>query len=119
MSGGWGGAREGSGRKPADYVPSEDKVNFDKERAEHERVKRLQREFKLAQERGDYVLRTSVRQASATALALLNQTLGAIPDNCERKFNLPPEVVEQIDAEVKAALAEVASMFRAVAPEVP
>lgn len=111
---GWGGYREGAGGKPAGYVPSEDKVNYDRERAEHERVKREQREFKLAQERGEYVPREAVRQASATALAVLTQALRSIPDNLERTLALPPNVVEAASVQIDQALAEAAVAFKAM-----
>lgn len=116
---GWGGAREGAGRKPEGYEPSEAKVDYERERAEHERVKRLEREFKLKRERGEYVARAAVRQATATALAILTQSVRSIADNCERKFALAPEVVEGISQQADAALLEVAEAFKAIAPEVP
>lgn len=111
---GWGGAREGSGRKPADYEPSTDRQDYERERAEHERVKREQREFALARERGEYVSRVAVRQASATAYALFAQSIRSIPDNCERKFALSPETVEAIQAEVDAALSEIAGALKSL-----
>lgn len=112
MAGGHGGAREGAGRKPADHVPSQDKADFERERAEHERVKREQREFKLAQDRGEWVQRTAVQQASATAMSVLTQALRTIPDNCERQFALDPTVVDNIQRQVDAALAEASEAFR-------
>lgn len=113
----WGGAREGSGRKPADYEPSEDRKDYERERAEHERVKREQREFNLAVQRGEYVSRAGVRQASATAYAMFAQSVRSIADNCERKYSLAPEVVEAIQAEVDAALNEVSVALRAMSGE--
>lgn len=115
MSTGWGGAREGSGRKPAGYEPPPEKADLDRERAEHERVKRVQREFELAIKQGQYVLRDAYRQASATAMATLTQALRTIPDNCERAFALPPEVVQGIQEQVDAALADAAREFRKMA----
>jgi phage terminase Nu1 subunit (DNA packaging protein) len=112
-----GGYREGAGRKPAGYEHPEGRADFERERAEHERVKREQRELKLAIERGEYVSRAAVRQASATALSLLTQAIRSIPDNCERQFALPPDVVEGMQRQIDDALSEVALAFRAMSPE--
>jgi hypothetical protein len=114
-SAGWGGVREGAGRKPAGYVPPAEKADLDRERAEHERVKRLQREFQLAIQQGMYLRRDAYRQASATALATLTQALRTIPDNCERQFALPPDVVQSIQDQVDAALSDAALAFRRMA----
>ena len=116
MADGWGGYREGAGRKPAGYEPPQAKLDFEAERAAHEKVKREQREFKLAQERGEYVSRDAVRQASATLLAVLAQ-IRSIPDNCERQFALPPEAVELMQQTIDAGLAEVAGTLKILAGE--
>ena len=110
-----GGARPGSGPKPEGYVPpekSQDQANYDREHAEHERVKREEREFKLAIARGEYGNREVQRQAAATALSVLTQSLRSIPDNVERTLSLPPDVVEAIGIQIDAALSEVAAAFR-------
>jgi hypothetical protein len=114
VAGGHGGYREGAGRKPAGYQPPQSKVDFETERAAHEKVKREQREFKLAQERGEYVSREAVRQASATALAVLTQSVRSIPDNIERAMALPPEVVEAISKHLDDSLGELATAFKAM-----
>lgn len=120
MAGAHGGFREGAGRKPEGYEPPPGKADFELERAAHEKVKREQREFKLAQERGEYVPRAAVRQASATALAVLTQSLRSIADNCERQNPaLPPETLEMIEQQVDAGLAEVAAAFQAMSGETP
>lgn len=118
-NGGWGGRREGAGAKPPGHEPSAERVDFEKERAEHERVKRAQREFKLAVEMGLYVERENVRQAAATALAVLTQALRSLPDNLERASGLTPEQAEAAALAVDAALTECATAFRAMAPEQP
>lgn len=115
MAGGHGGYREGAGRKPAGYEPTKEKVDYERERAEHERVKREQREFKLAQERGEFIARAAVQQASATALAVLTQSLRSIPDNCERTLALDAAVVEAIQQQIDQALSDVAVAFRSMA----
>lgn len=114
MAGGWGGYREGSGAKPADYEPPEGRKDYERERADHERVKREQREFKLAQERGEYLPRVTQQQAAATALAVLSQSLRSIPDNLERACGLTPEQAEVAQQQVDAALSEVAAAFKAM-----
>jgi hypothetical protein len=114
VSGGHGGAREGSGRKPEGYEPPEGRADYERERADHERVKREQREFALARERGEYLPREAYRQASATALSILTQSLRSIPDNIERTLALSPEVVEAVALQVDAALAECAQAFKAM-----
>lgn len=114
---GWGGRREGAGRKPAGYEHPAERIEFEKERAEHERVKRIQREFQLELQRGEYVRREAVRQAAATMLALLSQSIRSIPDNCERQFALPPDVVEGIQQQTDAALQEAANALKALSGE--
>jgi Protein of unknown function (DUF1441) len=113
-----GGARPNSGPKPSGYVPpdlTQDQANFERERAEHERVKREQREFKLATDKGEYLHRDHVAQASATALSVLTQSLRSIPDNLERVCSLTPEQAELAQQAVDSALSEVATAFRAMA----
>lgn len=115
--GGWGGAREGAGRKPADYEPSEDRLEFEEQRARHEKIKADQREFKLAQERGEYVSRAGVSQAAATAVAVMTQSLRSIADNLERVCGLTPEQAELAQQQVDAALTEMAAAMRVLAGE--
>lgn len=117
MAGGWGGYREGAGAKPPGYEKPEGRVDFENERAEHERVKRQQREFKLAVEMGEYLPRDAQRQAAATALAVLTQSLRSIPDNLERTLSLPPATVEAISLQIDAALAELAGAFKLMGGE--
>jgi phage terminase Nu1 subunit (DNA packaging protein) len=112
-----GGRREGAGRKPAGYEHPEGRAEFEIERAEHERVKREQRELNLAIQRGEYLPREAQRQAAATALAVLTQALRSIPDNVERRLALAPEVVDDIAQEIDRALNEAAAAFRAMAGE--
>lgn len=114
---GWGGYREGSGRKPNGYPESPERKDFEAERALHEKVKREQREFKLAQERGEYLPRAAVRQASATAVALLSQALQSLPDNLERACNLTPEQAETAQRIVDAAMHELSIGMKALAGE--
>ena len=117
MAGGHGGYREGAGRKPEGYEHPEGREDFELQRARHEKIKADQRELKLAIERGEYVSRAAVRQAASTALAILTQSVRSVPDNCERQFALAPEVVEEIQRQIDAALSEVALAFRSMCPE--
>lgn len=92
-------------------------ADYERERAEHERVKREQREFKLAQERGEYVSRAAVQQASATAIAVMSQSLRSIADNLERVCGLTPEQAELAQQQVDAALTELAANLKVLAGE--
>jgi len=112
--GNWGGAREGAGRKPDDYEQPAERAEFEEQRARHEKIKADQREFKLAQERGEYLPRVTQQQAAATALAVLSQSLRSIPDNLERACGLTPEQAEVAQQQVDAALSEVAAAFKAM-----
>jgi hypothetical protein len=112
-----GGVRPGSGAKPAGYVQPKARADFEIERAEHEKVKKEQRAHRLAVERGNYLPRQAQRQAAATALAVLTQSLRSIPDNLERQMALQPEVVEAIAVQIDAALSECAAAFKAMTRE--
>lgn len=116
MANGWGGAREGAGRPKAG---EEDPASADlkKEQGLHEKVKREQREFNFAVARGEYLPRVAQQQAAATALAVLTQSLRAIPDVLERVCNLTPEQADLAQKQVDTALAEVAAAFKAMAGE--
>jgi phage terminase Nu1 subunit (DNA packaging protein) len=111
----WGGARPNSGPKPAGYEHPEGRADFEKERAEHERIKREQRQLKLDIERGLYLRRDAVRQASATAQAVMAQSLLSLPDNLERQFSLAPEVVVAITGEIDGVLQDLAKAMKAMA----
>lgn len=87
-----------------------------RERADHERVKREERELKLSILRGDHLPREEIRQAAATALAVLTQSLRSIPDNLERTLALPPTTVEAVAVQIDAALEECAAAFKAMCP---
>ena len=114
---GWGGARKGAGRKPADYVPSQDKQDFEAARARNESAKADLNELELAIKRGEYVLRAAVQEATATALSALSQTLRSVPDNIERKLGVPPEVAQEVGHLIDAALNDVAAKFEELGGE--
>lgn len=108
---GHGGRREGAGRKPADYVPSQDKQDFDSARARHEAAKADLAEIEVKIKSGEWVDRAAVRQACATAFASIAQGLRSIPDNLERKLGLSGEVTEQVGAVIDEALNDLADEF--------
>ena len=118
MANGWGGARSRSGpRSEADRNADGQTTitqQLDAVKLEHERVKMAQREHALAVQEGRYLPRDATRAAAQTALAVLTQSLRSIPDNCERKFALPPEVVQAIQDEVDAALNNAAVAYKAM-----
>lgn len=121
MALGHGGARPGGGR-PRTAVGGDTlaadrnatRADFEAERARHEKIKADEREFEFEIKKGEYLPRSAQQAASATALAVLTQSLRSIPDNLERSFGLAPEVVEQVAIQIDAALAEVATAFKAM-----
>lgn len=111
---GRGGARLGAGRKPLGYEKPEIAKNFDAAKTRKETSLADMHELNYKIKSGEYVERAAVREASATLLANLAQSLRGIPDNLERKFNLRPEVAEAIERVINASLADISdgmSMF--------
>ena len=106
-----GGARPGAGRKPADYVPSEDRLDYEAARARNEAAKADLNELELAIKRGEYVPRAEVQAATATALSALSQTLRSVPDNLERTLGITPELAQEVGVQIDAALDDVANRF--------
>ena len=107
----WGGARPGSGRKPAGYAPSDDRLDYEAARARNESVKADLNELELAIKRGDYVPRAEVQAATATALSALSQTLRSVPDNLERVLGISPDVAQEVGAQIDSALDNIATQF--------
>ena len=114
---GHGGYRPGAGGKPAGYVPPQERIDLDREKARNEKAKADLNELELAVRRGQYVDRAQVRQASATALSALAQTLRSVPDNLERKLGVAPEVAAEVGSLIDAALDEVANQLEAITEE--
>ena len=81
-------------------------------KTKHELVKIAERELNLSIKQGLHVERAAVRQAQATALALLTQTLRSIPDNLERRLALPAAALDAIGEEIDRSLATLAETFR-------
>lgn len=103
-----GGARANSGPKPKGYVKPQAAQDFDSAKLRKERSLADMHELNYKVKSGQYVERAAVREAAATLLASLAQSLRGIPDNLERKFNLPPDVAEDIERVINAALGDVA-----------
>ncbi len=106
-----GGARPGAGRKPADYVPSEDRLDYEAARARNESAKADLNEMELAIKRGEYVPRAEVQAATATALSALSQTLRSVPDNLERTLGISPDIAQEVGRQIDAALDDMATRF--------
>ena len=106
-----GGARPGAGRKPADYVPSDDRLDYEAARARNESAKADLNELDLAIKRGEYVPRAEVQAATATALSALSQTLRSVPDNLERTLGLSPDTAQEVGRQIDAALDDMATRF--------
>ena len=106
-----GGARPGAGRKPADYVPSDDRLDYEAARARNESAKADLNELDLAIKRGEYVPRAEVQAATATALSALSQTLRSVPDNLERTLGLSPGIAQEVGRQIDAALDDMATRF--------
>ena len=106
-----GGARPGAGRKPADYVPSVDRLDYEAARARNESAKADLNELDLAIKRGEYVPRAEVQAATATALSALSQTLRSVPDNLERTLGLGPDIAQEVGRQIDAALDDMATRF--------
>ena len=104
-----GGARPGAGRKPADYVPSDDRLDYEAARARNESAKADLNELDLAIKRGEYVPRAEVQAATATALSALSQTLRSVPDNLERTLGLSPDIAQEVGRQIDAALDDMAT----------
>jgi phage terminase Nu1 subunit (DNA packaging protein) len=108
-----GGRRENSGRKP-NAARTTDDERFSAARARRERANASRAEVALALERGELVSRDAVRQATATLLALLTQSLRSIPDNLERTLALQPQLVEAVAKQIDAGLSEAANALRVI-----
>jgi hypothetical protein len=102
-----GGAREGAGRKPSGYVKPQETLDFELARARKESAlaDKYELEYKIAS--GEYVSRASVKQASATVLSTIAQTLRSVSDNLERR-GVPTDVCVLVDSTITEVLADAA-----------
>lgn len=111
---GRGGSRANAGRKPADFEKPQVAKDFDRAKVRKEMSLADMHELNFKIKSGQYVERGAVREASATLLANLAQSLRGIPDNLERKFHLSADVAQEIEKVINASLADVSeglSMF--------
>jgi phage terminase Nu1 subunit (DNA packaging protein) len=112
-----GGRRANSGRKPVAERTTDDE-RFSAARARRERANASRAEIALAAEGGALVSREAVRQACATLLAVVAQSLRSVPDNLERTLALQPEAVEAVALQIDAALTEAANALRLIHEQV-
>lgn len=108
-----GGARPGSGRRYQGYVKPDEVISYDKAKARKESAMADLHELDYKVKSGQYVSRNAVRQASATAMAALAQTIRSLPDHLERR-GVPPSVCVQIDAAITEVLGETATALEAI-----
>ena len=108
---GHGGFRPNAGRKTADYVKPQESLDYDAARARNELAKAELNELEVKVKTGEYGSRASFRQAAATALSSLAQTLRSVPDNLERRLGVSPEVAQEVGNQIDAALDDLATEF--------
>lgn len=108
---GWGGARQGAGRKPSGYEKPQEQIELDKEKARHEKAKADLAELDYKVKSNRYVDRQIVRQVTATVMAGFVQTMRSVSDNLERE-GISPEVCVQVDRIINQALSNVGDELR-------
>lgn len=97
-----GGARSNSGPKKSD-----EGVKYDVAKARKESALADMHELDYKIKSGEYVSRAMVRQASATVISTLAQTMRSLSDNLERR-GIAPEVCAKVDEAVNETLADAA-----------
>ncbi len=100
-----GGFRPGAGRKPADYVPPPETIEYNKAKARNEAAKADMAELDFRIKSGQYVDRAAVQQAGAMVLTTIAQALRTISDNLERK-GVPVDVCVKVDEVINNVLAK-------------
>lgn len=105
-----GGARKGTGPKPTGFTKPVKVLDYEDARARKEAALADLHELDYKVKSGEYVSRAAVRQASATTLSTLAQTLRSVSDNLERR-GVPTAVCVTVEAVVTDALAEVGKDF--------
>lgn len=104
---GHGGARPNTGPKPPGYVKPKAAADYDKARARKEAALADMHELDYKIKSSEYVSRVAVRQASATVISTLAQTMRSLSDNLERR-GIPAAVCAMVDESVNATLADAA-----------
>ncbi len=94
--------RSGSARV---IVTAEDRGDYERARARKESALADKYELEVKIQSGEYVARSAVKQASATVLATIAQTLRSISDNLERR-GVPADVCVLVDATVSEVLSD-------------
>lgn len=107
-----GGARPGAGAKPRGYEKPESQKDYDSARARNEQAKAELNELELKIKSGEYGSRAAFRQAAATAMASLAQTLRSVPDNLERKLGISPDVADEVGKAIDSALSDISAEFQ-------
>lgn len=106
-----GGARAGAGAHAKGYVKPTAASEYDQARARNELAKAQLNELDVKIKTGEYGSRAQFRQASATAIAALAQTMRSIPDNLERKLGVSADVATEVGVLIDNALNDLASEF--------
>ena len=110
-------AREEQRRQEADDADEDDDVDdadlstavrTARAKARKETALADMRELDYAIKSGQYLPRDAFRQAAATLLATLSQSLRSLPDELERKHGLAPDVLVRIETTIDAALNDAA-----------
>lgn len=104
---GRGGPGRGQGRKPKGYVKPVEIVDFEKARARNEAAKADNNELDFKVKSGQFVDRDQVRQAAATIMLSVAQTLRSIPDVLERNGH-DAKVCEHVERVINDTLASAA-----------
>lgn len=114
-----GGRRAGAGRKSeaVEKGTADAHIVYAKARAKNEAFKAQLAELDFKIRSGEFVSRAEVRQASATAMATIAQTLRSIPDNLERRLGLSAEVAEEISLLIDEAMSDLADQLEKMAKE--
>lgn len=100
---GRGGKREGAGRKPKGYVKPPEVVDFERARARNEAAKADMNELDFLTKSGQWVNREQVRQAAATIMLSLAQTLRSIPDALEQT-GIDPDICMRVETVINETL---------------
>lgn len=120
-----GGARPGAGRpKKTDYTQSEEDLfgedlpdsapgqsnasRFDLAKTRKEEALANIHDLNFKIQSGAYLPRDAYREATATVLATISQSLRSLPDAIERRHSLPPKVLQEIESTIDQILAEAA-----------
>ena len=105
-----GGARKGAGRKPKGHIKSKSVVDFESARARNEAAKADLNELDHRVKSGQYVSREALRQAAATILQSVVQSLRSVRDNLERR-GVPAPVCEDVHAVLEDTLSSLGTEF--------